>query len=124
MSLFKFAIPALVLCAMTSSANAQTSFSNTYHVQVRIEMWTSGAISWQTVYSTKNYEDAVFMQDLYQIALEGDALSDLLDLSWYYIATGVRIQTEYPEQLLMPAYQSSLRRSGIYIRPSYQAPSY
>lgn len=107
---------------MTSSANAQTSFSNTYHVEVKIEMWTSGAISWQTEYSTTDLDDAETMAELYNIALESGALSDILDLSWYYIATDVRIRTEYPEQLIMPAYQPRLRIGHTYARPTYRAP--
>ncbi|MCA9085081.1 MAG: hypothetical protein KDA81_13550 [Planctomycetaceae bacterium] len=122
MSTFRIAAAALFLCLLSSSANAQTSISNTYHVQVRVEMWTSGASGWQTVYSTTDYDDAELMLELYEIALDSGSLSEVLGLSWYYIATDVRLQTEYPEVLTSPVYQSRLRTARSYGGWSYVSP--
>lgn len=115
----------LLLCCATSSASAQefAQFENTYHVEVRIEHWRIGVGSWSSEYSTTDYEDAVFMLEFFELALEQQALREMLGLSWQWLVTDVRLRTEYPEQLFAPIDRAR-PMDLLRLRPGYEKPTY
>ncbi|TWT94430.1 hypothetical protein [Stieleria varia] len=123
--MFRFAAAMALLVCVSSLASAQdfAQLENTYHVEVRVEHWRIGNPHWSTEFSTTNYEQAVLMHDLFEIALEEQSLRELLGFSWEWLVTDVRLRTEYPAQMTAPLIQSRpttlLRRVYGYQTPSY-----
>ncbi len=124
----RFVALALLLCGTTSTASAQdfAQLENTYHVEVRVEHWRIGSAYWSTELSTTDYDDALLMLDLFELALEEGALREMLGLSWQWLVTDVRIRTEYPPQLTAPLQRAPLlsqqRQATGYRSPSYRYP--
>jgi len=85
------------------AANAQSSFVNTYHVQVQKMYVLSGGTQWETVMSTTNYQDALLMQDLLEAALDTGTINSVLGNSdWRSTYIDVKIKTEYPNLYSAP----------------------
>ena len=122
--MFRLLTVATIVCMAGVSASAQdfAQIPNTYHVQVRIEHWRIGTGYWSTEFTTNDQDEALLMLDLFELALEEHALREMLGLSWEWLTTDVRLQTEYAWQTqgalleARPLYRDSSR--------TYQAPSY
>jgi hypothetical protein len=98
MSTLKTAIPVLfLLAAFSGAANAQSATSSvrtTYCVQVKYEMWRSGASYWSTEFETSSLQQALMMESLFEFALESGTLCEILGCGSDWIIVDVRIRTK------------------------------
>ncbi len=124
----RFIAFAFLLCGTTSIASAQdfAQLENTYHVEVRVEHWRIGSAYWSTEFSTTDYDSALLMFDLFELALEENALREMLGFSWQWLVTDVRIRTEYPPELTAPLQRAQTlrlqRQATAYQTPIHQYP--
>ncbi|MCC9643999.1 hypothetical protein LOC71_17080 [Rhodopirellula sp. JC740] len=125
---FFFALVALFSASsvsLSTPVNAQefATMPNTYHVEVRMEHWRIGSPFWSTEFTTNDFEEAELIFDLFEFALDSGELPSMLGWSWQWLATDVRIRTEYPAALTEPLERISLTnpfaRHGSYDPPSY-----
>jgi len=118
---------ALQVCALPESANAQTSISNTYHVEVRmhyigyvapgIAADYEGSSYWHTQFTTSHRAEAEFVRELFATALQTGGLEILLGLDPLdWLATDVRLRTEYAMASRQIAADDPLTFSKLYLR--------
>ena len=118
-----FATAILLCTASTGFAQESIQIQNTYHVEVEVTHWRIGSPSWVSQFTTNDHEQAEFMRELFEIALEAGALRDMLGYSWQWLILDVRIRTEYPPELSAPVSQSRLIPMLRRVRPPYR-PAY
>lgn len=122
------------LSLMPSSAKAQESLSNTYHVEVLVHYigYVSpsiaadyqGSSTWRTGYSTTDQGQAEFILDLFEVALETGGLELMLGYnpqSWLIV--DVRLRTEYPLRSSLMMIEDRPTLTQQYLRRTYSAPT-
>ena len=118
MTSLRILAPAMLLIAsLPAMASATEPLSvpfvkTTYSVQLRYEMWRNGNAYWATEYQTSNYQDAVLMADLFEIALEAGEICELMNCSFDWIITDVRIVTKH--EYYQPAQYNYFQRDLLY----------
>lgn len=84
----------VLLFAAPQESNAQY-LKATYRVQVKYVKWTSGISYWSTVEETTDLQEAQWTYDLLEAALDAGVICDIMDCSFGWIITDVRIQTDW-----------------------------
>lgn len=126
--MFRFSAALILLTCLTSAASAQEpiQIENTYHIEVRVEHWRIGNPNWSTEFSTTDYNQAILVFELFDLALEENLLREMLGWSWEWLITDIRLRIEYSSQLTAPIQQSRItdrdRRLFGYQPPTYGRP--
>ena len=116
MSQFRFLIPAvLVVGALASTAQAGSDpvLANGYTVQVQIEH--HGNQYWKTVYSSYDFDDASFVELMWELAIKFDLADDVLadmylEDGYHYHGTATDVRMIYAKlpidarETLKPTY--------------------
>lgn len=125
-----FVSAALLAFAVPACTQAQETLADTYHVEVRIHYigyvspsiadQYEGSTYWTTQFTSPHRAEAEYVLGLFETALTTGGLEILLGLDpWNWLATDVRLRTEYAvTSRLMQVEdrptltQQYLRRSG------------
>ena len=116
-------LPASILllsCFAIPRASAQESiplYTTTHCVQVEWYFWRSGGTYWSTEYKTSNLNEAEFVFDLLDSALENGTLCEILGCNiTTWIPVDVRLKTKYEWNIDPVLVRSTSQVSPIYLR--------